>query len=154
MVGSSVTKIQACPLPAFQIPVLNIKHCSKHFRVDDPSLHGEVCRMASSEICSTRCLLAHVDTHALVAAFEDAVAFVVNGDCVARVSKDVGPGLTSIAGTNEHAVLSSTSDAHDDSAAVSSVPSTMTDPTNRSSTLKIVGLFAVSKEFAAEDKSG
>ena len=110
--------------------------------------------MTSPEVCSAGCFLAHVDTDALVSASEDAVAFVVNGDCMARVSKDVGPGLTSFACANEHAVLSSTSDAHDDSAAVDSVPSTVTDPTNRSSTLKIVGLFAVGKEFAAEDKSG
>lgn len=140
-----MTKIQECPLPAFQIPTLYIRHCSKHFRVDNPSLHGEVYRMASSETCSARCLLAHVDTDALVSTFEDAVAFVVNGNRVARVSKNVGPGLTSFARANEHAVLSSTSDAHDDNAAVSSVPSTVTDPTNRSSTLKIVGLFAVGK---------
>jgi len=110
--------------------------------------------MTSSEICSAGCLLANVDTDTLVGASEDAIASVINGDCIATITKDVGPDLTSFGRANEHAVLGSTSDAHDDDAAVSSVPSTVTDPTNRSSALKIIGLLAVSKELAAEDKSG
>jgi hypothetical protein len=110
--------------------------------------------MTSSEICSTRCALTDVDANALVSTSEDAITSVVNGDCLVRVTKDVSPNLTSFGRTNEHAVLSSTSDAHDDGAAISSVPGTVTNPTNRSSTLKVVGLFTVGKEFAAEDKSG
>lgn len=109
--------------------------------------------MASSEICSAGCLLAYVDTDTLVGAPENAVTSVVNGHCMGRVTKDVSPDLSSFGRANEHAVLSSASDAHDDDAAVNSVPSTVTDPANRSSALEIVGLLAVGKKFAAEDKS-
>jgi hypothetical protein len=145
--------IQEFPLPAFKNPMLNIKHCSKRFQVGS-SFHGEVCRMASSEICSAGGVLAYVDTDALVGTSEDAITSVINGDCIVRVTKDIGPDLTRFGRANEHAVLSSTSDAHDDSAAISSVPGTVTNPTNRSSTLKVVGLLTVGKEFAAEDKRG
>lgn len=110
--------------------------------------------MASSEICSAGGVLAYVDTDALVGTSEDAITSVINGDCLVRVTKDIGPDLTRFGRANEHAVLSSTSDAHDDSAAISSVPGTVTNPTNRSSTLKVVGLLTVGKEFAAEDKRG
>ena len=117
------------------------------------SLHGELFRMASSELCSAWCVVADIDTDALFSASEDAIASVIDSDHVTRISQDVAPDLTSFGRTNEHAVLSSTSDAHDDDAAVGSVPSTVADPSNRGLTLEIVGLLAVGKEFAAEDKS-
>lgn len=108
--------------------------------------------MASSELRSTRCVLADIDTDALLSASEDAVASVIDGDHVFGIPQDVAPDLASFVRTNKHAVLSSTSDAHDDDATISSVPGTMADPSNRSSTFEIVGLLAVGKEFTAEDQ--
>lgn len=121
-------------------------------QIGNASLHSKLCRMAGSKLCSARCVLADIDTDALLSASEDAVASVIDSDHVLRISQNVAPDLTSFGRTNKHAVLSSTSDTHDDDATISSVPGTMTDPSNRSSTFKIVGLFAVGKKFAAEDK--
>lgn len=122
-------------------------------QIGSASLHGKLCRMASSELCFARCVLADIDTDALLSASEDAVASVIDGDHVLRIFQDVTPNLASFVRTNKHAVLSSTPDAHDHDATISSVPSTMADPSNRSSTFEIIGLLAVGKKFAAEDKS-
>lgn len=116
-------------------------------------MHSEFFRMASSELCSARCVLADIDTDAFLRASKDAVASVIDSDHVTRISQDVVPDLTSFGRANEHAVLSRTSDAHDDDAAIDSVPGTMADPSNRSLTFEIVGLLTVGKKLAAEHKS-